>query len=132
MTDIRKQIIELIEPYMDKTLNETCLVSSHKWIWYLFYKNNFSEIEYFTNWNHYCLEEYKCRIIWHYDITSVLKCIWKQKILWHYDFDEWYFEFFNDDWTLFCKIKDIPLHLYTEEEDKNLLTLLQELWTKQQ
>lgn len=141
MTDTRKQIIELIEPYMSKDFNTWLYYRKTNWdieiVWDVWLFNH--KLENKNNWklvtNHWLwvkslddMKEWGYQIIWHYYTTAVLRCIWKQKILWHYDYDEWYFEFFNDNWTLFCKIKDIPLHLYTEQEDKDLLESLKNLW----
>jgi len=96
MNDTRRQIIKLIEPYMDKTLCEGCLIS-----WFMTF--------------------------WHYDITAVLKYIRQYKDFdiclsddgdtWAIERVKWVMEFM---WTFPNK----PLHLYTKEEEKRLLTLL--------
>lgn len=130
MTETRKQIIEIIEPFMDKTLSFWCIVYSKissRYHTLLNEKNFVLDVAYFTeklelNWQ----EE----ILWHYDITAVFRylksndklssdiIIYKNSIWIH---RYWY--------EALC-IPNKPLHLYTEEQDKNLLELLQKLWQK--
>ena len=71
------------------------------------------------NWN---IIDYK--IIWHYDITAVLKYIDNKVWLWSYINWISYMEHLARNIKIFEK----PIHLYTEEEDKALLELLQKLW----
>ena len=119
MNETRKAIIELIEEYMDKTLSEGCYI----------------ELDYESNWNNavstsvyikyeewYTLEElcfrlfwcYNYKILWHYDITSVLKYIESNgykiecakdrfRILWDYHFEIQNYWFINS-------IPNKPLH----------------------
>jgi len=149
---MNKEILEIIEPYMDKTLSFGCIFKRWKdtykyvdmwsnWIiitdcWDLedvidasyFDKISDSITERFERMKESCKKEFD--IIGHYDITAVLKYIegniqdkdsiilsvyWElQKI----NTDTWdYIE------TLF-DTKNKPLHLYTEEEQANLLRLL--------
>lgn len=139
MTETVKQIIELIEPYMDKTLNEGCFIDDWKWVlkihhfsdrwWYVCYDVDWDIAELVS------LENYK--IIWHYDITAVLRYILRNKNI-------------KDDFYLCCNwvnylffdrdreheniptyiFSNKPLHIYTEEEEKDLLELFKKLWTE--
>jgi len=76
------------------------------------------------------------KIIWHYDITAVDKYIRSSKdfaFVFENGIDYMCYSFSTgdnswDDDGYYLPNK--PLPLYTEEEDKNLLTLLQKLWTK--
>ncbi len=117
MTETREAIIKLIEPYMDKTLHENMLVRYKWWIYYLrdvWYWNNFNDIG-------------------SYDITAVLKYI---------DDNSWYIEWYylaGGDINIYenmlypteRSIPNKPLHLYTEQEEKDLLELLTKLKWKQ-
>jgi hypothetical protein len=147
ITETKKAIIELIEPYMDKTLSEWCLCNIE---WY--YDNiwNQDEIKTDEEWNNMIYREhddsYYCidKILWHYDITAVFKYFeehfyswWK---LWAniINIEKDYIEIreikemckcdIPKRFTIVWKFSNKPLHLYTEEEDKNLLELLQKLW----
>ena len=137
--ETRKQIIELIEPYMDKTLSEGCLIKwyfiydkvNDNWSWDIFglYHNmNVDEI----CLRHWCDNDFK--ILWHYDITAVLKYIdnsYRDK-RWipHWDIlvelTPW--DIHINIWEELYMVPNKPLHLYTEEEDKNLLELLKKIW----
>ena len=131
--ETKKAIIELIKLYMDKTLSEGCLI-----LWFLCDNEwkpiDDNEIEYktflkeTTKW--YCKTvdwEYEVyRVFWHYDITAVLKFIEKKNKLddmISFDTDGEYF-YIN---TTGKVILNKPLHLYTEEEDKQLLEILTEI-----
>lgn len=143
ITETRKAIIELIEPYMDKTLSEWCLVKTNiknykftkvLFHWYQTTDYTGRQFEYILciNWNKTKIIS-KWKIIWHYDITAVLKYIWKSNwiINWKYSlhFDDEN-NFINEKSTSkVFKIPSKPLYLYTEQEDKNLLELLKKLWT---
>lgn len=142
MTETRKQIIELIEPYMDKTLSFWCLV----------FRRQSEDIHIVSNVSD-CKRWISCPIDWwgsiilntgedyyeigHYDITAVLKYIENNEDF-YTDFD-WpanrveNFKFIITDvqdniiWTFPSK----PLNLYTEREQKDLLELLEKLqWQK--
>ena len=143
ITEPRKQIMKLIEPHMDKTLSEGCLMvdidSSSlpvvRIMKLLGTWNGKSDIlcnddnRYHSSW----FKKNTEYIIWHYDITAVLKYIENidSVVLWSW---EWNFCVCQDDWGDFDNGKDRylfpkkPLYLYTEEEDKLLLELLQKLW----
>ena len=128
ITETRKYIIELIEPYMDKTLSEWCIINVN-WDyfklnqdneWYLFYYNNWKKILYKHNID---------KIIWHYYITAVFKYISK-KIPVISIGDERIHSHLYKDW-IWCSdvnIPNKPLPLYTEEEDNNLFKLFKKIW----
>lgn len=121
ITKERQQIIELIEPYMDKTLSEGCLIKSASWKYetmiskkYFFMEIAHIKTHVWLNWQE--------QIIGHYDISSVLK----------------YIDSRNEDVVLANKCCEFlitwiwrfpnkPLILYTEQEDKDLLELLKKL-----
>ena len=132
MNKTRKQIIELIEPYMDKTLSEGCyfypleenwfehlpvklLKIIDKWL-YEDIRHQYIDIDWtVTDWS------YKIKIIWHYDITAVLKYIdnynfWSIRITEN--------EIVTSLWDKNACIPNKPLILYTEQEEKELLELL--------
>lgn len=164
MTEERKSIIELIEPYMNKELSEGCLVKYD-------FRENWGDImkvidiesnKRYTSIKLW-LDRYNVRdiqdnlnnfkVIWHYDITAVLKYIdnehreknvcymaWEESN-WFWDFDWDIFEYTDTTfkpekcscWANISKNKTFsfpnkPLHLYTEQEEKDLLKLLKELW----
>lgn len=115
ITETRNQIIDLIWNYMDKTPTYWCLFE-------LDWEIILCERKYLFWWNN--LYE-KAKIIWHYDITAILKYI-NSKIEWinlSYDWSEIWTDY--ELWR--SAIPNKPLHLYTDEEDKNLLELLQKL-----
>ena len=134
INETRRAIIELIEPYMNKTLSKWCL--------YQFQNETIEEIT-----NSYSIfdlsaiiegrEAWDTEIIWHYDITAVLK-FFHTKIPRNYPWECWILlqrQWFVDDVKFsipFRKnskkyIPNKPLYLYTEEEDKQLLELLLKL-----
>lgn len=179
ITDTLEQIIEKVEPYMDKTLSEWCIIVqceksdnddlkkyNYKWgiytqITYIKYlrdstsKN--SEFDFWwdqisldfnwqkTLWKHFWKKYFYPEddndfqyILWHYDITAVEKYIHKNRkelniqVPWIY-FKNWrrclkYFVLWK--WFLEYYFPNKPLHLYTEEENKDLLKILKELWNK--
>jgi len=155
MNETRKQIIELIEPYMDKTLSLGCYVTipwykREEWICII---SDYSSDEWlyaFIWWKSmelYPINDIKPdKILWHYDISAVLKYIEDRKHNfrnWKKDFlnpkfntevnkDVWYVESDHQDMWEFINGIEFPLkplHLYTEQEEKDLLELLKELWT---
>lgn len=119
ITETRKAIIELIEPYMNKALSEWCLVIWVDW------DDEFMKI--YDWWS----TDYIIDTIWHYDITAVFKYIWKSNwiLTWkyslHFDDENHYIE--EKSTSKIYKIPSKPLHLFTEEEDENLLDLLLKL-----
>ncbi len=151
MTKTREKIIGLIEPYMDKTLSEGCLItiSVQQILWdYItitvpFLRKtskesgrvDFSYLHPNGIIAEHCLSFQWCvqsgiKIIWHYNITAVLKFIGQKwydykknteceliaikKFIWN---GKWESEYI---WT----IEDKPLHLYSEQEEKDLLDVL--------
>lgn len=126
ITETRKQIIELIEPYMETEFWFGCLVRN-KFTWEISI-NQLEELDPI-----YLME---IEIIWYYDITAVLKYIFNSMKV------DFYFLNLTPDWEqMHIKIKlswnhhnkeivipNKPLNLYTEEENKNLFELLQKLW----
>jgi len=133
MNDTRKQIIELISEYMDKTLSEGCLILNDVWVeemvlfdswmhpikWYWYIKTTGSELKYDEEKSEYT------KILWHYDITAVLKYIWTKDINISTETDNNCFYIEMLVWQLekpYFSIK--PLHLYTEQEEQDLLELL--------
>ena len=83
MWDVRKAIIELIWDYMDKSLNEGCLIN----IWWHNYRKIVKRkwktktfllrysVDEFDDIREVNLINCPYNIIWHYDITAVLKYI---------------------------------------------------------
>lgn len=124
MNETRKEIIGLIEPYMDKTLSEGCL----------YFRWNGIEWEYHINKDLYEDDvEMNFRgliknVTGHYDITAVLKYVVKN---WWWYFDDLKNESINifkhSQSKMIYKIPVKPLHLYSEQEDKDLLELLKKL-----
>ena len=127
ITETRKAIIELIEPFMEKDWAKWCL-------WQFedqdFMEMNWMEDSQFIsdtlNWT-------DTKIIWYYDITAVLKYINSE-----------YYNYWNSAsyLTNYIKISCIrnniieyipnkPLHLYSEQEEKDLLNLLTTLKTNE-
>jgi len=140
---MNKEIMEIIEPYMDKTLSDWCYVQIDffgKWIFKLIENNEkwllINTYIRYNKWYFSMIEEWKWgtdwfdKIIWHYDITAVLKYL--NDYCMYFTFD-----IINDDiliWdkrneaTIIWDIPNKPLHLYTTEEQNNLIDLLKKLW----
>lgn len=114
-----KEIIELIEPYMESDLKRW-LVYKNKWTWEIEIVNNDD-----TDWALLFAESSK--IYGHYDITAVLKFIEaKDDEYITIILAEWYF---NIDFIIKGKHKRVwiinkPLYLYTEKEEEKLLGIL--------
>lgn len=133
---MNKQILEIIEPYMDKTLTFWCRVDVE---WYCKIVMNDSEQKnvyecIYEETNEFWFYEIKDikKILWHYDITAVLKYIGKKVYYINLDCLQEYIEIYKtkDDLIaqeVFWFIPNKPLHLYTEQEEKNLLELLLKL-----
>jgi hypothetical protein len=156
----------LIEPYMEKDFSDKCIVRAigidNQLYQYWEVKDFFNwhiKIVYETCTNSFNMENIllvnnakiiftdefwqqknKIKILWHYDITAVLKYFeehfyswWK---LWPniINIEKDYIEIqeikemckcdIPKRFTIVWKFPNKPLHLYTEEEDKNLLDLL--------
>lgn len=140
MNKLQQEIIEIIEPYMDKTLSEGCLVrtniKNYKITKVLFYWKQCTDYTWrqfpyilWINWNR-TKRISKWEIIWHYDITAVLKyiCDSTGDFIWDsiYDCGLEYINIFLSQ-SPDEKIPNKPLHLYSESENKELLNLLKQL-----
>lgn len=142
ITETKKAIIEFLhneeirtwQVFMDKTLIEWCLVKWDRGIQKI-KKIDDTIIGYSIDMMEWfwalcdTLEQFKeqFKILWHYDITAILKYI-KYKIPLFVSTD---FQWLKNWKVRIQKIEILnkPLHLYTEEEDKILFNLLKELWT---
>lgn len=160
ITQTDKDIIKIIEPYMNKSLSEGVLFEknvNYKKDWSI-WKDIFSVLSIISEenevaWVYFAVDWYKdeqpevyyiwveefydnwFKILWHYDITAVLKYIEKKTIPNHimvniYSQSIVIEKFKNCEekyWEELIKLPNKPLHLYTEQEEKDLLELLQEL-----
>lgn len=135
MWETRKQIIELIEPYMEKDLAEGCLIIDEFWYIQKIYKPTWENYRYeMMNWQSRIIDS-MVKILWHYDITAVLKYIIKNwwKIDHHYKWQivgsyiriEYLYES-PDDYDYYS-FKYKPLNLYTPQEEEALIDLLLKL-----
>ena len=153
MTDARKQIIEIIEPYMLQDFAAWLYYKKRNWdiqiVWDVWVFNDKLENE--NNWklvtNHWLwtktldnMKEWGWQILWHYDTTALLKYI-DEIGCWHIftqkeiftdeiriftkdQYELWKVTAFWDNlWWLPCK----PLHLYTDQEDQTTLLILREI-----
>jgi len=140
------EIMKIIEPYMDKTLSEGCIVKTvtkgiPKHLWTNFdyvslahWKDSYRTLAHNWRWEykdvHFDDPYYsEIKILWYYDITAVLKyikstnkcAVWMVEIEW---------ELINikieESWKWFSLINK-PLILYTEQENTLLLKILKEL-----
>jgi len=133
---MNEEIMELIQPYMCKVVDYWCIVECSE-------KNNSNKSIHKLNESMFNLtnsgftfgKEYHIdKILWHYDITSVLKYINDKKFyirLWSnwklfaiYDDYMPHNNTYKDKWY----IPNKPLHLFIKEEEKDLLELLKKLW----
>ena len=134
MNEIRKQIIELIEPYMEKDLSRLCLI---EYYWDI---ETVCRFEFDNIFIQKCSIEHiyinlkiesdkkNTKILWHYDITAVLKYLhFKTTVFWMkiVNWNSKYIEIETSIWTKIISNK--PLHLYTPQEEKELLKLLKKL-----
>ena len=140
---MNKEIMEIIQPYMDKTLSEGCLIQ--KWqigalieednTIYKIYKKEWYKcyvIENSHNNNQYIKWEF-AKILWHYDLTAVLKFLWNNNCTFQQTYDDdfiWLTWWHFPAWDACINIPHKPLHLYTAQEDKDLLELFKKLWIK--
>ena len=139
MDKLQQEIMEYIKDYMNKTLSEGCKC--------LYFVDNWEEVVWdINNWNYdgemvkysnydrddFWYDRYfVSKILGHYDITAVLKYIsdsdnsfWIKIVTWNND----YIEVNTMRWTVIIPHK--PLHLYNEQENKDLLELFNKLWKK--
>lgn len=130
--------MEIVQPYMDKTLSEGCLFT-------VFYDIGIKKIDHII-WDYindlYLMPEHKTEwhkkdddvvkeVLGHYDITALERCI-KSKLKYMTRIDVcWWDRHFTVVWgwgkSLFS-IPDKPPHLYTEGQNKTLLEWLKKLW----
>lgn len=141
ITEIKKEIMDLIDPYMDKTLSEGCyclLSDKYRMPQKLVFiweedENGFHYMR-FTHWWEWKENVDDYRIFWHYDITAVLGYIDSKEVVVFDVWSEGFVEVYrlDDEWwrETIWKISNKPLYLYTEEEELNLLELLQKLCQK--
>jgi hypothetical protein len=126
----KKQIVELIEPYMEKIIT-----------WWLLFERNWKiqklswdsvAIDYVSfDWHLFFMQDFcdNHRIIGHYDITAVLKYIRSFLSLWISTDEDTFFIFI---WTEYFSFPIKPLHLYTEKEEQELVDLILKLKQWQQ
>ena len=149
MNQIKKTIIELIQPFTDKTLSEWCLLEVYSDEWVVIdtvIKDDYGRDEddfYCPVYLWYVTEgKHKQKghkqdigviktILWHYDITAVLKyieaTIWEDNIVYQLSIKKWLITInsnLNSSNDFIWEIPNKPLHLYTEKEEKELLNLL--------
>jgi len=134
MNKTRKEIIELISDYMDKTLWVWCIVLFEEHISWMIEP---FKPKYIIIWSEHWLPNWRTvEIIWHYDITAVFDYINSINLhwIWPYYFDS--ISFSKHYYILtptgdndYARIPRKPLNLYTDTEEKELLELLKKLWT---
>lgn len=144
MTKTRLKIVEIIKEYMDKTFSEGC-VAIYKDTWRYLKLLNTLKDSFVIKWDidvHFIGKdtwyEDEIEIIGHYDMTAVIKYIDKfdfWPLWWCWQEFSLYFDTRGTEiwheWSeegKYIFIPNKPLHLYTEEEDEKLLSLLQKLW----
>ena len=150
MTNTKKDIIGLIEPFMEKTLEKWCLLKllSDWKIIYWEYDNKFEysikeqitkqftfpdNKEFLKYWEVFDDENksiYNYQILWHYDITAVLKYI-EGKSFWDLIENKCINIVWDNLYTYLSwidvYIPNKPLHLYTDQEETELLKLLKKI-----
>ena len=134
MTEARKEIIELISPFMDKTLSEGCywtiIWSYYIYLWEywggtMVLRVSDNTIIHTDYWKIF-------KIIGSYDITAV--CVVENNFKncnFHYLIylcSNWEISWTSKNWEFpIGEIPLKPLHLYTEVEEKSLLELLKQI-----
>lgn len=119
MNDTRKQIIDIIWEYMNKKRCYWCLELVIK-TWKII---PCQEVKY----------EDETKILWHYDLSAVLQYMYDYEKRWNIlNIEPW--QWSNEWWTLFWfyidqihenyLLPNKPLHLYTDQEDTDLLIIL--------
>jgi hypothetical protein len=124
MTETRKAIIEIIEPYMEKDLSEGCIIET---AWCRDWCCSMETEIYWIDTNKIEIEKYWryiIEIIWHYDITAVLKYI---SSLWYTHQWWWLWFWLHKNWNIETWPIMKPLNLYSNTEEKELLNLLLKL-----
>ncbi len=129
---MNKEIMEIIQPYMDKTLSEGCWIN----LWWYNYKKIYKRLNTYKFLLYSDNEVQNVNLIncpyskiWHYDITAVLKYIHIK--LHKFDEDALDWDTILVRWYKLNKehsIPNKPLHLYSEQEEEDLLELLKKLW----
>ena len=138
MNKTRKEIIELIEPYTDKTLSLGCYVTipwykREEWICIIADYSSDEWLYAFIWWKSmelYPINDIKPdKILWHYDITAVLKYIRDKcrKLDTDIKFDQNNIRLDFLEYNVLFPNK--PLHLYSEQEEEDWLELLKKIWT---
>ena len=142
MTETRKKLVQLLEPYMEKELDVWSIIEYNNKLglhqifikeWDFFYIKPL-----YYNWwiliRKKVLEkeinEKLCKNIWHYDISAVFKYIYNSwKVIMNNDISIYEKEIFLEykQWMKMIKILNKPLHVYTEDEEKDLLKRLSDL-----
>jgi len=143
MRESKKQLIELLEPYMPKNLSEGCLIEFE---WEVIrvcnsHTNELGDTYIDFWWREIRYKKQFVQILWHYDITAVLKYIEDKYTIEIDEFNFTVIDYYNSnnrcdecdnayDWKILWKFPNKPLHLYSEEEEQFLLKLLKDLWKK--
>lgn len=132
MNKTRQHIIKIIESYMDKNRAEGCLYQDIDNAYNVIYCIGFAGVTYEEMTRK--IKMWEAKILWHYDITAVLEYIVraaKYLIKLHINNRKKLIEIvYLWWWALLWEIPNKPLHLYTKQEEKELLELLQKLWEK--
>ena len=127
MDKLQTQITEYIKDYMDKTLSEGCLFGD----WTVLDKKHFFKISENKTAVEFKWFNYYTEILGHYDITAVetfiLKIQWKSWTSINL-IKEWKYKEIGCKWWINIVYPNKPLHLYSEQEKKDLLELLKKLW----
>lgn len=136
------EILGIIEPYTDKALSEGCYIEID-WEYITSLSTDESYIyQLYTNSTVECIKVSKIewdervvtKILWHYDITAVLKFVRVNRGCFNIN-ESWdYFEIKQfrecEKWIWAYPIWEIPnkpLNLYNEQENTLLLKILKEL-----
>jgi len=147
MNKLQQEILEIIKPYTDKTLSDGCIIGRGKRLFRYLYRlpdkdfHRFMTHEY--NWDIKLARFQK----WKLSIEAVFGAWIEEEILWHYDIIA-VEKYIHNNWWIGLKFikgnidyKEVwingktfifpnkPLHLYNEQENKDLLELLNKLCT---
>ncbi len=130
MNETKLKLIKILEPYMSKDLSEGCVAQNKdtkRFVKIINYNTDWFVVKWET-WILHSLNKWyedEIKIIWHYDISAVLKYVngvrgykiylWGKSI----SIEDIKYEPYNI-WSFPNK----PLHLYSEQEEKDLLELL--------
>jgi len=115
MTKTRKEIIVLIEPFMERTRYKNKNQESDN-------KILLTKVQRFQSPKTNKIDTRVTKKLWHYDITAVHKFIVKKK---HKDFSIWKYNYHITDKEVISLDYPIkPLHLFSDKEEQELLSLL--------